>query len=224
MRWSQRFFRHAECQDKSNQVIIRVFKHRNRLSGEAVDFPSLEMLKTELYGAWAARSNWNCLANCVFLIWYSLQNGAKTLNLQRKCPWFCRHLFCFRCGQRYIFKHFLKRCRTALQLLGCYHRIFLNSGVVRRVFWSYFQCLVTVDISRVKGDKLYLYSVDVEQSGFLVHITLQLRSGVVFAVAALQLSVSQICLDGWWYHDCRNWFTATGSFQEVQTAVVSLTL
>lgn len=31
--------------------MVRVFRHRNRLSGESVDFLSLEMLKTELYGA-----------------------------------------------------------------------------------------------------------------------------------------------------------------------------
>jgi len=200
-----------------------MFKLWNRLSGEAVDVLSLEMVKTELYRAWATWSKWSCLANCVFQIWYSLQSGAKTVNLQRKYAWFYRHLFCFKCGQRYIFKHFLKQCTTALQLLGCYHRSFLNSGVVRRVFWSYSPCLVAADVWRVKGDKLHMYCVDAEQSGFYAHITLHLCSGVVFAVAALQPSVSQICLDGWLHHDCRNWFTATDSFQKVQTGIVSLT-
>lgn len=44
--------------------------------------------------------------------------------------------------------------------------------------------LVAADISRVEGDKLCMYSVDVEQSGFYVCITLKLCSEVV-AVAAL---------------------------------------
>lgn len=63
-------------------------------------------------------------------LFLTFQNGAKTVNFQRECPDVC---FVLKYGQTHIFKHW---SNAEQQLWGCYHRSFLNSGVVRRIFWS----------------------------------------------------------------------------------------